>query len=116
MIGFDLQEVERVKDAEKLLEKIALEGELTYIRKFKCGLKMRAASLWSVKEAVFKALGISSQEISFKEIELAHKSTGQPYIILHGQAKAIFEKKGYHTIEVSISHQPSVVGAVCICL
>ena len=28
MIGFDLQEVGRIKDGEKLLEKIALESEI----------------------------------------------------------------------------------------
>lgn len=115
MIGFDLQEVGKVKDAEKLLQKIALESEISYIRKFKCDFKMRVAALWAVKEAVFKSLGISAQDISFKEIELCHKESGLPYIVLHGNAQAIFKQKGYHKIEVSISHQQSVVGAVCLC-
>lgn len=114
MIGFDLQEVARIKNPEKLLEKIALEGEILYIKGYKCNFSMRVAALWSLKEAVFKALGVSEGEISYKEIELCHKQNGQPYVVLHGKAKAHFEASGFKTIEVSISHQPNAVGAVCI--
>ena len=111
MIGFDLQEVERIKDEKKLLEKIALESEIEYIQKFKCDFKMRVASLWSVKEAVFKALDVCEGEISFKEIELCHKASGAPYVKLYGKA---LKKLGKREIEISISHQKTVVGAVAI--
>jgi len=112
MIGFDLQEVEKIKDANKLLEKIALSSEIEYIQKFKCDFKMRVASLWSVKEAVFKALDVSDGEISFKEIELCHKESGRPYVKLHGKAKMRFDSFGGETIDVSLSHQKSIVGCV----
>lgn len=114
MIGFDLQEVEKIKDEQKLLDKIALETEKNYIQKHKCDFKMRVASLWSVKEAVFKALEVSAGEISYKEIELCHKESGQPYIQLYGKAKAQLQKLGGKNVEISLSHQQSVVGAVCI--
>ncbi len=114
MIGFDLQEVERIKNPEKLLEKIALESEIAYIKGYKCNFSMRVASLWAVKEAVFKALGLREGEISYKEIELCHQPSGAPFVVLHGKAKAHFEKSGFKSIEVSISHQPKVVGACCI--
>lgn len=114
MIGFDLQDVKRIKDEDKLLSKIALDGELEYINKFKCEKRERVASLWSVKEAVFKALDVREGEISFKEIELCHKDSGRPYIKLHGKALARFEALGAEKIDVSISHQESVVGAVAI--
>ena len=111
MIGFDLQEVERIKNPEQLLEKIALESEIAYIEKFKCDFKMRVASLWAVKEAVFKALDICEGEISFKEIELCHKDSGAPFIKLYSKASELLAGR---KIEVSISHQKSVVGAVVI--
>lgn len=111
MIGFDLQEVGRIKDPEKLLEKIALQSEKDYIAKFKCDFKMRVASLWAVKEAVFKSLGISEGEISFKEIELCHHENGSPYVKLYGRALELLADK---KIEISISHQKSIVGAVAI--
>lgn len=116
MIGFDLQEVNRIKDAEKLLEKIALDGEKAYIKKFKTDFSMRVASLWSVKEAVFKALDLKSGQISYKEIELCHKENGAPYIVLHEKAQARLQEFGFKKIEISISHQPSVVGAVAVAI
>ncbi len=112
MIGFDIQEVDKIKNGKKLLEKIALESEIQYIQKFKCDYKMRIATLWAVKEAVFKALNDCVD--SYKEIELCHKENGAPYILLHGQTKSNFEKLGGKNIEISISHQKNIVGAVCI--
>ncbi len=111
MIGIDLQEVERIKQPEILLEKIALQSEKDYIAKFKCNFQMRVASLWAFKEAVFKALGVSEGEISFKEIELCHKENGAPYAKLSGKALEILQGR---TIEISISHQPNVVVAIAI--
>ncbi len=116
MIGFDLQEVDRIQDAEKLLQKIALPSEREYIQKFKCDFKMRVASLWAVKEATFKALDLTEGEISYKEIELCHKESGRPFIALHGKALAQFEKLNGKGIDVSISHQKNVVGAVVVVL
>lgn len=114
MIGFDLQEVRRIKNEDKLLEKIALQSEIDYIDSFPHNKKEKTASLWAVKEAVFKALDISAGQISFKEIELCHKQSGAPFVKLSGKALEVFEKK-FKKIEVSISHQKSVVGAVVVC-
>lgn len=114
MIGFDLQEIAKIKNEEKLLEKIALESEIAYIEKFPKKLKEKTASLWAVKEAVFKALDLNEGEVSFKEIQLSHKSNGAPIIVLYGKAKKHFEKIGAKKIEISISHQDKIVGAVAI--
>lgn len=113
MIGFDLQEVERLRGVEDaLLKKIALESEINYIRKFKSDFTMKVASLWSAKEAVFKALDLSEGEISYKEIELCHKESGRPFVKLYGKAKERFENLQATSIDISISHQKSVVGCV----
>lgn len=113
MIGFDLQEVERLKDVENaLLKKIALPSEVEYIQKFKSDFTIHVATLWSVKEAVFKALDVNEGDISYKEIELLHKPSGRPYIQLYGKARERFEDLGGNEIEISISHQKSIVGAV----
>ena len=102
MIGFDLQEVEKIFGVEEaLLNKIALEGEIDYIQKFKCDFTMRVATLWAVKEAAFKALDVSEGDISYKEIELSHKPSGRPVLTLYGKAKARFEALGGKEIDVS---------------
>ncbi len=112
MIGFDLQQVSEIRDAEKLLHKIALQSEIEYIQKFKCDFEMRVASLWAVKEATFKALNIVEGDISFKEIELCHSENGRPYLVLHGKALEYFEQHNGKNIDISISHQKDIVGAV----
>lgn len=114
MIGFDLQKVDRIENDDKLLQKIALQNEVLYIQKFAKNKKEKIATLWAVKEAVFKALDIKSGEISFKEIELCHKENGAPFIKLHGKAKEKFDVLNAKNIEVSISHQEDIVGAVVL--
>lgn len=110
MIGIDLENINRFDD-DKILRKIALEGEIAYINRFK-NRQEKIASLWTVKEACFKALDVSAGEISYKEIELCHKDNGAPYLILHGKAKECFEKLGGEKIELSISHTKDTVCAV----
>ena len=114
MIGFDLLETKRIKNADKLLEKIALENEIAYIYRFLKQKQEKTASLWAVKEAVFKALDICEGDISYKEIELCHKENGAPYIKLYGKALKRFKELKAEKIEVSISHQKSIVGAVVV--
>ncbi len=114
MIGFDLQEVAEIGDEDKLLKKIALEGEIAYVERFKQDKKQKVASLWAVKEAVFKALDVSAGDISFKEIELCHKENGAPFVQLYGKAKQRLEELNAERIEVSISHQKNVVGAIAM--
>ena len=114
MIGFDIQEVKRVKNEDKLIAKIALPGEIAYIEKFAKQKKEKIASLWAVKEAMFKTLDINAGDISYKEIELCHKENGAPYIKLYGKAKKRFDELKMKEIEVSISNQQSIVGAVVV--
>ena len=114
MIGFDLQEVDEIKDAEKLLKKIALDSEVNYIHRFKQNFNEKVATLWAVKEATFKALCSDGTNISYKDIELCHKESGAPYITLHGKALEQFESLKASVIEVSLSHQKTVVGAVVL--
>ena len=112
MIGIDIQQV-KIKDATKLLDKIALDTEKDYIHKFKCDFDMRVASLWAVKEATFKALDIAPEEISYLDIELCNKQSGKPYLIFHGKAEKFVKGK---KVDISLSHQKDVVVAVVIVL
>ena len=113
MIGLDLEHIDRIKEPLKLLQKIATEPEICYIQKFK-NQKEKVATLWAVKEAVFKSLDVSAGEISFKEIELLHKENGEPIIKLSGKAKEALEKLGGKEVQISISHTVDIVGAVAI--
>ena len=115
MIGFDLENIKRIKNIDKLLGKIANDSEIAYINKFK-NKQEKVATLWTIKEAVFKAFDVMAGSFSYKDIELKHNENGTPIISLHGKAKEIFEDKGFKNIQISLSHTKDVVGAVVIFL
>ena len=109
MIGIDIAEVKRFDlNDEAFLKRIAFDEEIECIRKSKCAdmQLVRLASLWAVKEAVMKALGLGKNSgVSFKDIKLCHEESGKPYVELFGVAKQEFDISHYgKNIEVSISH------------
>ena len=64
------------------------------------------AARWVGKEAVFKALGVSSKGAAapMKEIEILPDSAGAPIVTLHGDAKAAADAKGISKVHISLSH------------
>lgn len=118
MIGIDIVEVARLSLEEKFIDKVADEEEKAYILKSPCkDLQLeRLASLWAVKEAVMKALGLGkSSGVSFKDIKLCHENSGKPYVELMGTAKREMDISFYgKKIEVSISHEKNYAVAVAI--
>lgn len=117
-VGIDILEIGKIKDLESLLSKIALPGEIEYIKNFKCkeGQAQRTASLWCVKEAVFKALGLGKDSwVTTKEVELCHEETGRPFVKLYSKALEQFKKLNLKEIEISLSHSNTVATAICIC-
>jgi len=62
------------------------------------------ATRFAGKEAVFKALGIGGNDIRLNEIEILELENGQPFVTLLGNAKAIADQKGIHTILISLSY------------
>ena len=118
MIGIDLTEVERLDKSQAFIDKIASSEEQAYINKSPCqSLRLqRLAALWSVKEAVMKALGLGkSSGVSFKDITLCHYDSGKPYVKISGVAlekmKTEFKDKD---IKVSISHTEHYATAIAI--
>lgn len=110
MIGFDIEHISRIKNEERLLKKIATENEKAYIEKFK-NKKEKVVTLWAFKEAVFKALNVKKEKISYKDIELSHLENGKPVALLHNEASVLLNGK---TIEISLTHTKDIVGAVAI--
>jgi fatty acid synthase subunit alpha, fungi type len=58
------------------------------------------------KEAVFKALGVSSKGAAapMKEIEILPDESGVPTVTLHGEAKSVADAKGISKVHISLSH------------
>lgn len=115
MVGIDIIEVKRIEESiqnANFLAKILTYNEIEYVSQFanKCA---HVAGLFCAKEAVMKALE-DCKQISFKDIEIAHKNSGKPYVILNGKALEVFNKSGKQNIEISISQTNTVATAICI--
>ncbi len=115
-VGIDISEIERLCGDEKILSRIASENEKQYVLSFSSeGRLQRIASLWCVKEAVFKCLEVGKNSGAvMRDIELCHKDNGKPYVVLSGYLKDRFEKLELSEIEISISHSKTVATAIAV--
>ncbi len=101
-IGTDLVEIARVQKAigrSSFLEKVYTEKERELIAE----RAARAATNFAAKEAVAKAFGCGFAGIAPIEIEVLRESSGMPYVVLHGRAKAKAEVLGITGIQISLT-------------
>ena len=103
-VGIDLLEVERLERAlarsPGLAERLFTDGELAYARaRARPGLHL--AARFCAKEAVAKALRLDVW--SWRDIEVLEG----PTLVLHGPLAGA-------TVEVSLTHERSMAGAVAV--
>jgi len=72
--------------------------------------------LFAAKESVSKALGTGIGYVRWQDIEIQHLPTGQPTVVLHGNAALVAQKLGLVTWSVSISHDRNKAIAVAVAL
>ncbi len=107
-IGVDLVNINRIKrllerDKDAFLNKIFNKKEIDYI--IKSNYKVETISgMFATKEAVSKAFktGIS-KDLSWKDISVLHKETGQPYVVISEDVLSKLDEKNCK-FDVSISH------------
>lgn len=103
-IGTDIIEIDRIaKSAQKqsFLDRIYTKKEQSLFHG--CNYQTLAGN-FAAKEAVAKALGTGFKGCAPVEIEVLRNENGKPYVILHGNARGIFESMEGRNIAVSISH------------
>ena len=103
--GVDIIEIERIavavnRHGERFLKRVYTEREIAECRGRAEALSVRFAA----KEAVTKALGTGIGPVSWLEVETLHRSSGEPYLVLHGRAEMIANYLGLKTWAVSLSH------------
>ncbi len=108
--GIDIIEIERIKPELNFLNRILVQKEMEYAKKYDDPSE-RIAGFFCAKEAVFKALDM--KVCNYKDIEIDHNKNGRPLIILHGATLKHFNKN-YNKIDVSISHSKTIASAICI--
>ncbi len=110
-IGCDICDIRRI---ERLIE---TQGEQFLKRVFTLSERERLqkrekstegfAKVFAAKEALVKALGIST-DISWQDIEVVKNLHGRPEFILHGPAHEMAKKlaKGTYQLNLSLSDEP----------
>jgi holo-[acyl-carrier protein] synthase len=104
-IGIDIVEIERIEHAmqrhgPRFLRRIYTEPELVLCKNKPDRLAVRFAG----KEAVMKALGTGVKGVSWREIEILARPSGEPIVRLYGKAGARAVALGLSEFTVSLSH------------
>ena len=113
--GIDLIEIERIQNAldrygDRFLNRIYTPDEIQGSR----GNAPELAARFAAKEAASKALGTGIGPISWKDVEVLNKPSGQPFLRLSGRAKAIAQAQGFESWTVSLTHSREMAGAVVV--
>lgn len=111
-VGTDIVECARVarmieRHGEQFLYRVYTPMEIEYCQSHK-GATERFAGRFAAKEAILKVLGTGwRQGISWLDMEIQNRRTGQPIVALGGVARVHAERIGVGTIHISISHSRS---------
>ena len=94
-IGIDIIEVERIK---------SYTNPAPFV-----------AARFAAKEAISKAFGTGiGAQLSWQDMEIAHKESGEPFVILHGKGNELFKSRGAKRLLVSLSHTVNYATATAI--
>jgi holo-[acyl-carrier protein] synthase len=109
--GIDIVEIQRIagvwqRNGQRFLDRVYTPYEQSRCLRGAPAVQLeRLAAHFAAKEAVMKALGTGlRQGVSWRDIEIRHRPTGQPYISLTGPTKELAAARGIGTIHVSLSH------------
>jgi holo-[acyl-carrier protein] synthase len=118
-IGIDIIEVSRIKASlekfgERFGQKILLPGEIAYCLSHTQPAPFVAAR-FAAKEAISKAFGTGiGSQLGWQDMEIARKESGEPYVILHGKGKELFESRRAKNLFVTISHTEAYAAVTAI--
>jgi holo-[acyl-carrier protein] synthase len=117
--GIDIIEVARIassyeKFGEKFVNRILLPDEIAY-----CLTHQRPAPFLAVrfaaKEAISKAFGTGiGAALGWQDMEIRRKESGEPFVVLHGKGKTLFETRGAKQLLVSLSHTETYAAATAV--
>jgi holo-[acyl-carrier protein] synthase len=108
-IGIDIIEVARIQAAykrfgERLLNRILLADEIAYCLSHKTPGPFLAAR-FAAKEAISKAFGTGiGAQLSWHDIEIRRRKTGEPFVILHGNGQKLFTARNGRAVFITLSH------------
>ena len=117
--GIDIIEVARIaasfeKFGERFVNRILLPDEIAYCRRHRQPAPFLAAR-FAAKEAISKAFGTGiGAQLGWQDMEIRRKESGEPYVVLHGKGKLLFETRNAKQLLVSLSHTENYAAATAI--
>jgi holo-[acyl-carrier protein] synthase len=117
--GIDLVEVARIASSfeahgERFLNRVLLPDEIAYCLQHRQPAPFLAVR-FAAKEAVSKAFGTGiGAELGWLDIEIRRQESGEPFAVLHGKGKILFESRGAKKLHVSLSHTENYAVATAV--
>jgi holo-[acyl-carrier protein] synthase len=117
--GIDIIEVARIsasfeKFGEKFVGRILLPDEIAYCLAHKNPATFLAVR-FAAKEAIAKAFGTGiGAALGWRDMEICRRKSGEPFVVLHGQGRELFDLRGAKQLLVSLSHTEHYAAATAI--
>lgn len=108
-IGVDMVEVARIEHSlerfgERFVNRVFTEGEIAYCNSMKFPARHFAAR-FAAKEAASKAFGTGiGKAMSWRDIDVCKKESGEPFMVLAGGAKEMAHERGASKVWISLTH------------
>ncbi|MGA2281789.1 MAG: holo-ACP synthase [Verrucomicrobiota bacterium] len=118
-IGIDIIEVARIassyeKFGERFLNRLLLADEIAYCLSHKNPAPFLAAR-FAAKEAVSKAFGTGiGAQLGWQDMEIRRKASGEPFVVLHGKGKKLFQSRRAKRLLVSLSHTANYAAVTAV--
>lgn len=118
-VGIDIIEVSRIENSyerfgKRFLDRILRPDEIRYCLSHKAPGPFLAAR-FAAKEAISKAFGTGiGAQLSWQDMEVARKTSGEPFVILHEKGKDLLSARGASALRISLSHTQNHATAVAI--
>jgi holo-[acyl-carrier protein] synthase len=117
--GIDIIEVARVQASherfgERFLNRILHPDEIAYCLSHKIPGPFLAAR-FAAKEAISKAFGTGiGARLGWQDMEIRRRESGEPFVVLHGKGKKLFQSRRAKRLLVSLSHTANYAAATAV--
>ena len=117
--GIDIIEVARIqasceKFGERFIQRVLCPAEIAYCFAHRHAAPFLAAR-FAAKEAISKAFGTGiGKHLGWQDMEVGHKESGEPYVILHHKGNTLFTARGATRLHLTLSHTANYATAVAV--
>jgi holo-[acyl-carrier protein] synthase len=118
-IGADLVELDRfrvtLERTPSIVDRLFTPGEQAYALRRGDPVE-RFAVRFAAKEAVLKAMGLGIGGMAFRDIEVLRAESGEPSLLLHGQAAELAAGRGVERWLLTLTHTDHLAQAIVMAL